>query len=101
MKDATHRELLEWASIAANMRTGGWALDQTKGMRLQDEYGDFLRFWNPIDDDGDALRLAVHLLLDITKAINWYFTDEEYEKDPYAATRLAIVMTAACLARYP
>jgi hypothetical protein len=62
--------------------------------------------WNPLDDDGDALRLAVKLNMCVTS-----FTDEQmvgcvinreghniYEvpgTDPYAATRRAIVRAAA------
>lgn len=58
--------------------------------------------WNPIDDDGDAFRLAVHLhLMDerkweapVTKAIF-----DRCAGDWYAATRLAIVMAAAEIGR--
>lgn len=46
-----------------------------------------LRRWNPLTDDGDALRLAVKLNLDIRY------------KDSYAATRRAIVRAAAAIGK--
>ena len=65
--------------------------------------------WNPLTDDGDALRLAVKLhinieILNVDTLIRaniylWgrghgYF-QERYTTDPYAATRRAIVRAAA------
>ena len=64
-------------------------------------------FWNPLTDDGDALRLAVKLDLSIHTFYNDgvssacsgvpYFVDEEviHNGDPYAATRRAITRAAA------
>lgn len=63
--------------------------------------------WNPLTDDGDALRLAVKL------SLNLYLSDagqidvdgadsvtEDFGTgDPYAATRRAIVRAAASLAQ--
>ena len=54
--------------------------------------------WNPLTNDGDALRLAVKLGIDIGEALGWYYNndeDDEYQKDPYATTRRAIVRAAA------
>ena len=63
--------------------------------------------WNPLTDDGDALRLAIKLDLSIhtfysdgvSSACSGvpYFVDEEviHNGDPYAATRRAIVRAAA------
>lgn len=60
--------------------------------------------WNPLTDDGDALRLAVKLNLSFepVESTAWvWFSDEEYpieerySGDPYAATRRAIVRAAA------
>ena len=57
--------------------------------------------WNPLVDDGDALRLAVYLFRDIHF---WYFDNSVSVgneqrvlcgDDPCAATRLAIVRAAA------
>lgn len=63
--------------------------------------------WRPLDDDGDALRLAVKLKMDIeiyeleaetSVVIPWQdpFT-EPHGDDPYAATRRAIFRAAASL----
>ena len=49
--------------------------------------------WNPLDDDGDALRLAVKLDIDVAK-VQIKFWDK-HSTDPYAATRRAIVRAAA------
>jgi hypothetical protein len=62
--------------------------------------------WNPLKDDGDALRLAVKLGVQITiildgddgdhfpqTMVDW--ATEEHLNDPYAATRRAIVRVAA------
>ena len=61
--------------------------------------------WNPLTDDGAALRLAVKLLLDVTFSETHVFAfppgkqDGCFELinagDPYAATRRAIVRAAA------
>lgn len=59
--------------------------------------------WNPLTDDGDALRLAVKLrmLLDVTpvgtgaQAPGVGFFSQENAGDTYAATRRAIVRAAA------
>ena len=60
--------------------------------------------WNPLTDDGDALRLAVRLRLNVFHAgIKVYAMDEDgdnevyegHETDPCAAARRAIVRAAA------
>jgi hypothetical protein len=65
------------------------------------ETGDY---WNPLTDDGDALRLAVKLRLSIgfpRPDVVWLLgrkgevTREVVFNDPYAATRRAIVRAAA------
>ena len=57
--------------------------------------------WNPLTDDGDALRLAVTMFRDIRF---WYYCNSvsvgnemriPCGEDPYAATRRAIVRAAA------
>ncbi len=62
--------------------------------------------WNPLADDGDALRLAVKLEIHITnsKTYAWASTlqrtaTEYIESDPCAATRRAIVRAAAEIGR--
>ena len=74
----TDRELLEMAAKAAgydiNWDGIGWQ-------------------WNPLTDDGDALRLTVKLGIDISKSQVDYW--DKNSTDPYAATRRAIVRAAA------
>ena len=86
MTDKTDREMLELAARAAGY-SFKWGKDwHDKGVPLVDD-----KSWNPLDDDGDALRLAVKLGLDIE--IEWY------DDDPLAATRRAIVKAAAEIGR--
>ncbi len=61
--------------------------------------------WNPLTDDGDALRLAVKLRMDVFTAVNGCYVElgkeqvsEKNFADPYAATRRAIVRAAAAIA---
>ena len=97
----TERELLELAAKAAGFNLV-WDFDEyMEGPCTVDEDG-FPNFWNPIDDDGDALRLAVKLELHITNANGhaWASTEfhdatEPYGSDRSAATRRAIVRAAA------
>jgi hypothetical protein len=55
--------------------------------------------WNPLTDDGDALRLAVKLNLFNTRPKGYEWPDAElfarHEDDPYASTRRAITRAAA------
>jgi len=51
--------------------------------------------WRPLTDDGDALRLAVKLGIDVAKAVVLYW--DKTSTDPYAATRRAIVRAAAAM----
>lgn len=67
--------------------------------------------WNPLDDDGDALRLAVKLRMKVYpgEAYPWCassadyrlgaYCDEDECADPLAATRRAIVRAAAEIAK--
>lgn len=62
--------------------------------------------WNPLLDDGDALRLAVKLQIQITprtdgksEAAHTAYFIEQNNGDPYAATRRAIVRAAAQIGR--
>ena len=92
----TDRELLELAAKAA----GYWneEFDCYKGAAN----------WNPLDDDGDALRLAVKLKITLgnygcgCEAVsidNKIHCDEFSSDNPYAATRRAIVRAAAEVGR--
>lgn len=105
----TDRELLELAAKAAGINLYVWG---TKGDENFADMGNKGARWNPLTDDGDALRLAVKLemALDLTIAmqpsaevsanrVGELCGDGDAfsgkAKDPYAATRRAIVRAAA------
>ena len=104
----TDKELLELAAKAAGYE------DLKKNMqgfyRVIGEHEDGLLCmaeWNPLTDDGDALRLAVKLGIELEfydgfeevfateNTIEAISQTEPYKNDPYAATRRAIVRAAA------
>ena len=98
------RELLELAAKAAGIPLKPDFVDRF------DYYMAAPLMWNPLTDDGDALRLAVKLgiALDCTKNRCWAYSagramggvcEEFYKYDPYAATRRAIVRAAAEIGR--
>jgi len=110
MADAD-RELLELAAKAAGIDwikdcvwiENGFYSPLAKHERIS---------WNPLTDDGDALRLAVKLGLCVTIDIGlgleteaWGYGEpggsvaEDHEADPCAATRRAIVRAAAEIGR--
>lgn len=78
------RELLELASKACG-------LEEAK-MRIE------FNQWNPLEDDGDALRLAVKLGMFMRQLVR-EIPRSEYVADPYAATRRAITRAAAEIGR--
>lgn len=68
--------------------------------------------WNPLTDDGDALRLALKMgiqignpyqyrkalaFIDTGHGVDWEYREhwEDFDEEPYAATRRAIVRAAA------
>ena len=104
----TDRELLELAAKAAGI--------EIRFQKIHDQNNNAIDFcfeltkpfgntapWNPLTDDGDALRLAVKLRLDIMFVgvgvsvfdVDEKHSQENYGDDPYAATRRAIVRAAA------
>jgi hypothetical protein len=107
----TDRELLDLAAKAAQLdfipsKDGGFG---TIG-------GVLYKPWNPLRDDGDALRLAVKLNIHIslygadTGMTTWVINghdpadlaesfDEDYGADPCASARRAIVRAAAAIGR--
>ena len=107
------KELLELAAKAAGIRLE-WDGDPAKWVPTYYE-GKTYHTWNPLTDDGDALRLAVKLELEVcttnVKDIDGKIfkiahvigpdTDclEKHKDDPYAATRRAIVRAAAEIGR--
>ena len=93
----TDHELLELAAKAA-----GYAFRKEISPIGIDLFYVDDHHWNPLTDDGDALRLAVKLCLVITshgESVEVWIGDIECEEfcnnDPYAATRRAIVRAAA------
>lgn len=105
MSDQTDRELLELAAKAAGVPSkvvgaspGSYWIEETKSMHLQ---------WNPLTDDGDALRLAVKLGMQVdmrdpetriyAMGAGDVVTEYHANRDPLAATRRAIVRAAAAL----
>ena len=107
------RELLEWAAKSVGIKleinvygsgnydAGFWTA-----------YGGIERHswnpWDPIKDDGDALRLAVKLKLHIkltcigctiNAPLKGVFLGESCEDDEYATTRRAIVRAATAIGR--
>lgn len=110
------RELLELAAKAAGM--AGWRYAGALGMckminpSRPDATGSIGQNWNPLTDDGDALRLAVKVGMVIRLSPygdHWVDVEagelleisvhEESTHDPYYNTRLAIVRAAAEIGR--
>lgn len=115
----TDRELLEAAARAAGLKIdkspyngggdGNTGFDMS-GDAVLDWHNN--KRWNPLRDDGDALRLAVRLGLVVCVLLEIHRTGvylpaehiggkydvlEEHNGDPYAATRRAIVRAAAAI----
>ena len=103
--EMTDKELLELAAKAAGVKgryvwsglAGGGCIETGDCMANQGH-------WNPLVDDGDALRLAVamHMSIDffwnfqtIAHVTGGVSVSELHQKDPDAATRRAIVRAAA------
>ena len=124
----TNREMLKFAAKAAGLHVGFerdgedrgrydlyWSIVHNQlvwhGKSTGSEYPRPI-FWNPLIDDGDALRLAVKLGIEIIPDLQvnevrtafmvgsyGYNTAEEIGTDPLAATRRAIVRAAAEIGR--
>ena len=117
------RELLELAAKAA-----GLTVEYTKPSVISDKVfqlffiGNYQVDWRPLEDDGDAFRLAVKLgisilpypvyaeqkhsvmakqrrMSDTMRIANPTETIEPYGDEPCAATRRAIVRAAAAIAK--
>lgn len=111
----TDRELLELAAKAAGYKKYGIeSVYFRHDCEFRDEFCVEDSTWNPLNDDGDALRLAVKLNLVVhpqEKCCYVYLSPEsllgfsgvsalEMNKgDPYAVTRRAIVSAAAEIGR--
>jgi hypothetical protein len=108
----TDRELLELAAKAAGM-PHQWCDAWNTMARPRPDGGFFFdKVWNPLTNDGDALRLAVALniwpvrqydrpAIVVQKGAAYFdeLASEPIGDDPYAATRRAIVRAAAELGR--
>lgn len=94
-------DLIKLAAKAAGIR-GEWNKACNKFEKLSDE-GLHAGFFDPLTDDGDALRLAVKLdmIVDVRGKHNavavWPDVVEPIDDDPLAATRMAIVRAAAAI----
>jgi len=116
----TDREMLELAARAAGIK--GKVINAEGLGAWIPMPGASSAVWNPLDDDGDALRLAVKLGLHITQypiydepkhsaiakksarllddtCVDTCVGIEVYDSDPYAATRRAITRAAAEIGR--
>jgi hypothetical protein len=113
----TDRELLEAAAKAAGIIGEYEAWD---GSGFTDGIRRFLsgvrcsRLWNPLTDDGDALRLAIKLKLNTffeewdgveyvssVQRTSFQGREEVIDDDDGAATRRAIVRAAAAMSASP
>ena len=98
----TDRELIEAAAKAAGEKVPPRFYPDGSAVLLSGKR------WNPLDDDGDALRLAValRLVVDVgTQAAHAFHEGpgevEAHGADPAAATRRAIVRAAALAGTAP
>ena len=92
----TDKELLELAAKAAGYDETRVCIDELFWV-LTDS--DDWHPWNPLTDDGDALRLAVKLGLLADDGYTAMFCNALDKENPYAATRRAIVRAAAEIGR--
>ena len=62
----TDRELLEMAAKAVGIKTSAWhKIEHPKNSGIYGAFYCYDSYWNPLTDDGDALRLAVKLGISI------------------------------------
>ena len=97
----TDRELLELVAKAA-----GYECPDFNSVNGSAFWVPMYGFWNPLTDDGDALRLVVKLRfgVEVHEEIvvvgdGNIVLHEQLGDDPYAATRRAIVRAAAEIGR--
>ena len=104
------RELLEMAAKAAGLTLSSEWDAVSDGILIGAGEGD-LEVWNPLTDDGDALRLAVRLGLVVKCPVRQDGRDAAAVSrgsllaqvgagDPFDDTRRAIVMAAAQLGKH-
>lgn len=106
----TDKELLELAAKAAGFNGDFDENEECMILHYYDENGLLFKDWNPLTDDGDALRLAVKLQISINMNIlhvgagsisltlaGTFIKEDLIYQDVYAATRRAIVRAAAAI----
>lgn len=101
----TDRELLKLAAKAAGITVVDHEYEDWSGFTYRlSEYQKPIDSFNPLHNDGDALRLAVKLNIQVTprtddksEAAHTAIFIEQNNGDPYAATRRAIVRAAAAI----
>jgi hypothetical protein len=101
----TDKELLELAAKAIGEKCDQLGANAFGLYKPKEGYMQPYIEWNPLTDDGDALRLAVNLKIDVKHyddyVVGWFDGGYigtgkiMYEGDPYAATRRAITRAAA------
>jgi len=119
-------ELLEFAAKACGYKYSfGYSNDESLAIRygmtkalwvedLDEDSDDHTFYWNPLEDDAQAFKLFVKLGMNVSiygdcanvflfSPNGWYSKQSElynkYNDDRYAATRRAIVRTAAEIGR--
>ena len=106
------KQLLESAAKAAGIEIfwhEHWNCFALKNP-TSNESGQARHTWTPLEDDGDALRLAVKTGISVLRffsmttakvnsELDWSI-DERDDGDAYAATRRAIVRAAATIGRH-
>ena len=100
----TDREMLEFAAKAAGI---GLKWHHSHNDAYARRNGEYWAVWNPLANDGDALRLAVRcdiaFMLETERTSATTNTGQRFTEwlgtDPYAATRRAIVRAAAEIGR--
>lgn len=105
-KMKTDRELLELAAKAAGIYVANDEFGNPTDL-FCDAPNASAYEWNPLTDDGDALRLAVKLTLEVDICLSGVavrtphgdkiLVDDRDEKCIYAATRRAITRAAAAI----
>lgn len=94
----TDREMLELAAKAAGINIVFFELRGRLACKKTEDWGPTNK-WNPLEDDGDALRLAIGLNLIVHKKYAYTPTgklfDETQRANTMAATRRAITRAAA------
>lgn len=97
----TDREMLELAAKA-----GGYVIRVSSGGSFSVDIDGFWRGWNPLNSDGDALRLAVKLHMQVSVTTESCRAEtlpclgvRVNDSDENLATRRAIVMAASAIGK--